>query len=112
MTQHHHAIVWLDHHSARVFHFNQSEHDLAVIRPDHPVRHIHHHGGSIDGKRATEDQHYYEAVAAAVADAGAILITGPANAKVELIKHVHRSHPELVERLAGIETVDHPSDGA
>ena len=47
-----------------------------------------------------------------VADAGAVLITGPANAKIELIKHIHQHDPDRMKVIAGVETVDHPSDGA
>lgn len=111
MAEHYHAIVWIDHLSARIFHFNAEAHERAVICPEHPVRHIHHHAGSISGKRAAEDQDFYEAVVTALRGAGAFLVTGPANAKLELVKHMHREHPALIERLAGIETVDHPSDG-
>lgn len=111
MSGHYHAIVWIDHHSARIFHFNEAEHDLAVIHPDRPVQHIHHHAGSIDGKRADEDRHFYDDVAAAIGDAGAFLVAGPANAKTELVKQITQAHPALRERLAGVETVDHPSDG-
>ena len=49
--------------------------------------------------------------ARSIADAGAVLITGPANAKTELIKHIHQHHPLLMKAIVGIETVDHPSDG-
>jgi hypothetical protein len=111
MAEHYHAIVWIDHHEARIFHFNWEAHDRQVIHPDHPVRHIHHHAGSVDGKRAGEDHGFYEEVAAAIAGAGAFLVTGPANAKTELVKHIERSRPALHGRLAGVETVDHPSDG-
>ena len=45
-----------------------------------------------------------------VADAGAVLITGPANAKTELIKHIHQHAPQLMKIIVGVETVDHPSD--
>lgn len=111
MAGHYHAIVWIDHHSARIFHFNADTNVRTVIRPEHPVRHIHHRAGSVSGKRSPEDQAYYEEVAATLGDTGAFLVTGPANAKLELVKHLHRTHPALMERLAGIETVDHPSDG-
>jgi hypothetical protein len=40
-----------------------------------------------------------------------VLITGPANAKLELIKHIHQHDPALMKKIVGVETVDHPSDG-
>ena len=39
-------------------------------------------------------------------------VAGPANAKTELIKHIRRHDPQLIERIAAVEVVDHPSDGA
>jgi hypothetical protein len=109
--QHYHAAVWIDHHEARVFHFGPEEVDRLVLRPDHPTRHIHHKANSLGSGHAPEDQDYLEAVALAVADAGAILVTGPANEKAEFIKHVHRHDPKLMNAIVGVETVDHPSDG-
>ena len=59
---------------------------------------------------AAEDQAYLHATAQSIADAGAILIVGPANAKTELVKHIHNHDPKLINVIVGVETVDHPSD--
>jgi hypothetical protein len=41
VTKHHfHAVVWIDHREARVFHFNSTEVERLVLRPDHPTKHI------------------------------------------------------------------------
>jgi hypothetical protein len=74
--------------------------------------HIHHKANSIGSGHAAEDQAFLQAVADSVAGAGAILITGPANAKTELVKHIHRHDPKMMNAVAAVETVDHPSDGA
>jgi hypothetical protein len=111
MTTHHfHAAVWIDHHEARVFHFSPSDVETLVLRPDHPTRHIHHKADTIGSGHAAEDQNFLEAVAQSIADAGAVLITGPANAKTELIKHISQRDPQLMKKIAGVETVDHPSN--
>jgi hypothetical protein len=112
MAAHYHAVVWIDHHEARVFHFNADEVETLVLHPDHPTRHIHHKSNAIGAGHAAEDEDFLHQVTGAIADAGAVLITGPANAKTALVKHIHRHDPKLIERLAGIETVDHPSDAA
>ena len=112
MTQHHyHAVVWIDHHEARVFHFNASDVERLVLHPDHPTRHIHHKANSIGSGHAAEDHAFLHAVVDFFKDAGAVLITGPANAKIALIKHVHQHDPKLMNIIVGVETVDHPSDG-
>jgi hypothetical protein len=110
MAAHYHAVVWIDHHEARIFHFNADEVETLVLRPDHPTRHIHHKSNAIGGGHAAEDQDFLHQVAGAIADAGAVLITGPASEKTALVKHIHRHDPKLIERLAGLETVNHPSD--
>jgi len=111
MTGHYHAIVWIDHHEARIFHFNLAEVDRLVLHPHNPTRHIHHKANSIGSGHAAEDQDFFHQVATSIAGAGAVLITGPANAKGELVKHIQGHDPELIKIIAGIETVNHPSDG-
>jgi stalled ribosome rescue protein Dom34 len=112
MNAHHfHALVWIDHREARVFHFSPTDVEKLVLRPDNPTRHIHHKANSIGAGHAAEDHNFLQAVAQSIADAGAVLITGPANAKTELIKHIHAHEPRLMKVIVGVETVDHPSDG-
>jgi stalled ribosome rescue protein Dom34 len=111
MTAHYHAVIWIDHHEARVFHVNPTEVDTLVLHPHNPTLHIHHKASSIGSGHAAEDQDFLHRIVESVADAGAILITGPASAKTELVKHIHHHDPAMMSRIAGVETVDHPSDG-
>jgi hypothetical protein len=111
MNDHHyHAVIWIDHHEARVFHFSPTDVERLVLHPDHPTRRIHHKANSIGSGHAAEDHDYLQAVAEAIADAGAVLITGPANTKTELVKHIQQHDPNRMKVIAGVETVDHPSD--
>lgn len=109
-THHFHAVIWIDHHEARVFHFSPADAERLVLHPNDPTRHIHHKANSIGAGHAAEDHNFLHAVAQSIADAGAVLITGPANAKIELIKHIHLHDPGLMQKIVGVETVDHPSD--
>jgi stalled ribosome rescue protein Dom34 len=109
-SHHYHAVVWIDHREARVFHFNAEDVERLVLHPDHPTRHIHHKANSIGSGHASADHDYLHAVADSVADAGAVLITGPANAKTELVEHIRVHDPQLTKLIVGVETVDHPSD--
>jgi hypothetical protein len=112
MTGHHyHAVIWIDHREARVFHFSPTDVEHLVVHPEHPTKHINHKANCIGSGHATADHDYLHAVVASVADAGAVLITGPANAKIELIKHIHHHDPKMMKIISGVETVDHPSDG-
>ena len=113
MTSHHyHAVIWIDHREARVFHFSPTDIERLVVHPEHPTKHIHHKANCIGSGHAAADHEYLHAVVESVADAGAVLITGPGNAKTELIKHIHQHDPTVMKVIAGVETVDHPSDGS
>jgi stalled ribosome rescue protein Dom34 len=111
MPSHYHAIVWIDHLEARVFHFNAAEVDRLVLHPHNPTRHIHHKANTIGSGHAAEDHEFLQRVAEAVADAGALLLAGPANTKTELSKHIAKHMPALSAKIVGVETVDHPTDG-
>jgi|ERR1700738_4945517 hypothetical protein len=111
MQGHYHAVVWIDHRQARIFHFNASDADKLLIRPDDPARHLHHKANSIGSGHASEDRSFLEDVAKSVADAGAVLIVGPSNEKNELVKHIEQTHPQIAAKIEGVETVDHPTDG-
>jgi stalled ribosome rescue protein Dom34 len=105
MQGHYHAAVWIDHRQARVLHFNLDDVEAQAIHPAHAPEHDR------DGQRPKEDQAYLESVTQAVADAGAILIMGPANEKTELVKHIEKTHPQLRAKVEAIEPADHMTDG-
>ena len=63
MSHHFHAVVWIDHHEARVFHFSPTDIERLVLHPDHPTRHIHHKANSIGSGHAAEDHEFLQAVA-------------------------------------------------
>jgi hypothetical protein len=112
MTSRYHALVWIDHHEARIFHFDHDSVDDLVIHPEHPTRHIHHKANAIGSGHAAEDEAFLHSVAAAISDAQQILIVGPASEKHELVKHIERHDPLLAKHIAGVETVDHLGDKA
>jgi hypothetical protein len=112
VSTHYHALVWIDHREAKVFHFNVTEVDRATVRSTHPDQHIHHKANSGDSGHAPVDKEFLKRVAQAIAQAGAILITGPASAKTELVAYIKRTQPHLAERISGVEALDHSSDGA
>jgi stalled ribosome rescue protein Dom34 len=106
-----HAIVWIDHAQARVILFDRETSSTHVIHPEGGTPHLHHRANSVDDGHAAEDQHYLHAVGQALKDVDAALVAGPANAKLELLKHIARHDPLLMEKVSGMETADHPTDG-
>lgn len=108
-----HAVVWIDHHEAKVFRFeteaSQAIHH--VIRAEHSPAHLHHKANSIGSGHAPINHVYLDKVAAAINDAKAILIVGPASAKHEFYKHLEQHHQGLLKLIVGVEPMDHPQDG-
>jgi hypothetical protein len=108
-----HAVVWIDHHEARIFRFDGevSEANHHVIRDQVSPLHLHHKANTIGSGHAPVNHAYLEKVAMDVSDAMAILIVGPSSAKHELYKHLEQHHHALLDRIVGVETMDHPGDG-
>ena len=111
MSSHYHALVWIDHHEAKIFHFDASGSDVERVRSSNPHLHLHHKANSSDSGHAAPDTPFLISVADALQPAGAILITGPAGAKTELASYIQHKRPDLARRISGVETVDHPTDG-
>jgi stalled ribosome rescue protein Dom34 len=111
MSSHYHAIVWIDHHEARIFQFDATDVDSTTIRSSHPHQHIHHKANSGDSGHAAVDKAFLEQVSHALQQAGVVLITGPAGAKKELASYIEHEQPSLAKRIAAVHTLDHPTDG-
>lgn len=92
-------------------HVSPDDVEKSVIHPTTPHRKLHSRNGTLGSGRALEDQNYYHDIAQALAGASEVLVVGPANAKLQLIKHIHAHDKDLVDKIIGIETVDHPTDG-
>jgi stalled ribosome rescue protein Dom34 len=108
---HYHAVVWLDHSEAHVMHISPDDIEKSVVHPTKPHHHVHAKSGSVGSGKHTEDKGYYHAIAEALKGAQEILVVGPAQAKLQLIKHVHAHDHDLVDKIVGVETIDHPTDG-
>ena len=110
MPAHFHAIVWIDHSQAKVFHIGLSGEDEMVLHPHLPTRHLHHKANSIGSGHAAFDKEFFAQAMNAVSDAGEILIIGPAGAKTELAKYLRELHSKIGDRIVAVEAADHPSD--
>ena len=106
---HFHAVVWLDHSEAHVMHISPDDVEKSVIQPSKPHRHLH--SSTVGTGRQAENKAYYHAVVQALKGAQEILVVGPAQAKLQLIKHLHAHDHSMADKVVGVETVDHPSDG-
>ena len=110
-SHHYHALIWIDHQQAKVFHFSATEAENEVVRSLHPHQSLHHKANTRDSGHVGVDNEFLKRAAAAVATAGAVLITGPGSAKTELVSYIERTDAGLAKRISGVEALDHPSDG-
>jgi hypothetical protein len=110
LTAHYHAVIWIDHHEARVFHFNADQADETVVHATHSPPHLHSKAGSASGTHVTDEPEFYRNVAGAVADAQAILVAGPSSAKTEFVKYLHKHASGTSKHVSGIETLPNLTD--
>ncbi len=110
MPSHFHAVVWIDHSQARIFHLGLSGSDEVTLHPQLATRHLHHKANAVGSGHAAPNKAFYAEVSKALADAGEILIIGPAGAKTELASHIREHAPAIANRIAAVEAADHPSD--
>jgi stalled ribosome rescue protein Dom34 len=111
MAAHFHALVWIDHREAKVFHFDADSSQSVTVHNSHAHQNLHHKANSSDSGHAPVDKEYLGRVAAELAAAGAILIVGPGSAKTELRTYVQQHHAQIAGKISAVESIDHPTDG-
>ena len=106
-----HAVVWIDHKEARIFHVHPEAADEATIFS--PQHHIHRHpkGRGEPREHPDDAKHFFDHVARELDGVDSVLIVGPASAKHEFFKFVQENHRPLESKVVGIETADHPTGG-
>jgi hypothetical protein len=108
---HVHAVVWLDHRSARVISFSLDSSDVTEIESGREDRRLHRKSGIPGSGHAATDLAMFDEVVAAIGDVRSVLLTAPGTAKKAFQQHLEDEHPEVARRIVGVETIDHPSTG-
>ena len=111
MATHFHALVWIDHREAKVFHLNAETSNSVTVHNSHAHQHLHHKANAGDNGHVSVDKEYLRRVVAELASAGAVLIVGPGSAKTELHTYAQQHDPKVAARISAVESVDHPTDG-
>jgi stalled ribosome rescue protein Dom34 len=111
MSDHYHAIVWIDHREAKIFRFNSSDVEHVVVHSHASGQHLQHKANVPGSSHQGVDKDFFRRVAAELTDTGALLVTGPGNARTELKNFIYQHYPDLAGRISGVEALDHPSDG-
>jgi len=103
-SAHHHVALWLDHREARIIHFNATEADEISVQSSNGTAHLHTKTGSAAGTHRRRDDSYFREVAEAIGTGKAVLLTGPADAKIEFLKYVVKHDPKLATCIDTVET--------
>ena len=106
-----HAVIWLDHLKARIVAFSDGAGETIPIESESTRRQLHRKSGKPGNGHAPDDVAFFQDVADAVSDVREVLITGPGTAKTAFKRYLDDHHHELAQRVVGVETTDHPSDG-
>jgi len=110
------TVVVIDHHGAHLYRdANAGGAQQGVeIKPYDP-HHFHHHlvhrkEAHYEGDRVPEETSFYEEIAQALVSARGIVLVGHGVGKSSavdvLLSHLKARHPDLAQRIKGIEVVD------
>ncbi len=110
MPTHFHAVVWIDHAQAKIFHVGLTGAHEVTLHPQLPTRHLHHKANSLGSGHTGPDKDFLAQVTEALSDAGEILIIGPAGAKTELARFIRAHSAAIGNRIVAVEAADHPTD--
>jgi len=106
-----HAVVWIDHKEARIFHVHPgSAEETTVLAPQH---HFHRHpkGRGEATEHPDDAQRFFTEAARSLDGSDAILIVGPSSAKLEFFRYLHEHDRHLEQKVVGVESADHATDG-
>ena len=94
-----HAVTWIDHKEARIFHLHPDATDeTTILAPQH---HLHRHPlGLGDVRGSAEDaRRFFKEVARTLEGADALLIVGPSSAKLEFFRYLHEHDRHLEAKV-------------
>jgi len=98
-----HAVVWTDHHNARVLRFDAEHVQAQKVRES--THYTRQHGSAV----RTEHEFFGE-VCDAVKDVQEVLVTGSRTALADFRHYAEKHRPHVVPRIVGYEIVDHPTE--
>lgn len=97
-----HAVVWMDHSQAHVLMFDKEhvEAQRVKARQQHTPKHGH----------VGADKDFFKAIAVSLEGVSEVLLTGPANAKIEFRDWCKHNAHAVDKAVVDVVNTDHPSD--
>jgi stalled ribosome rescue protein Dom34 len=107
---HYHAVVWIDHLKATVWHFTSTEQASTHVHSHEQHLQVHNRKSTHGGHKSPADRHFFDDAAHALDGAHEILLIGPAQTKQEFATYLRDKHPQLGRAIVAVESADHPTD--
>lgn len=109
MTAGSRALVWVDHHEARIIRPlpGSTEFETMVVSGDAGATQARKHDG---GHRHLMSRAFAERIVIAIADCAALVVVGPSTAKIELMAQLRDRHHDLAERVEIVESLTRESN--
>ncbi|WP_028162697.1 hypothetical protein [Bradyrhizobium elkanii] len=104
---HAHAVVWIDHLTAKIFSMGLTGVDSIVVPAHLSSTHLHHKANSIGSGKVESDPAFLVSVGQVLQNCTDVLLMGPGNEKTELLHHLQDTYPNIILR---VEASDHPTD--
>ena len=98
-----HAIVWLDHHEAKILQF-----DAEHVQAEKIKAHSHHtkqHGSAV-----RSEHEFFGEVCDALNGIEEILVVGSSTAQSDFKHYADKHRPLTAKHIVAYETVDHPTE--
>lgn len=105
------AVIWISHRDAQVIQLAPGAREMRVIHSAHSKTHLHHKANTIGDGNAAANPDFFRDVIAAAGDCPEILVAGPADAKLELIKFAGKHAKDFLKRIVKVETLDRMTAG-
>jgi len=106
----HHAILWIDHNSARMLALDVEGTSF------HELGHVHSHDEKthpkkFGGHRHPADARFVSDVEALLARCDFAVVVGPGAAKDELVAHLEHTRSPLRKKIVAVSPIDRETDG-
>ena len=83
-----HAVIWIDHKEARIFHVHlQTADETTVLTPQHQI-HRHPKGRGEAREHPDDARRFFAEVGRTLDGVDALLIVGPSSAKLEFFRYL------------------------
>ncbi len=98
-----HAVVWIDHHNAKVLQFDNAHIELKKVQ-------AHTHYTRQHGSAVRDEHEFFSEVCDDLAGIKQIVVAGSHTALSDFRHYVTKHRPHLLPHIVGREFVDHPTE--